>query len=103
MPVTVQQGSLGVQSIWKRLAGRLAETEEFAAHAVSLPEAAPGTARWHPARTRNEHSLVFRLDYGEFHMLLTGDMSAEGEKNLLALESVTYDEMYFGAKTGGPG
>ena len=31
-------------------------------------------------------------------MLLTGDMSAEGRENLLALESVTYDETYFGAR-----
>ena len=35
---------------------------------------------------RNEHSLVFRLDYDSFHMLLTGDMSAKGEEKLLRLE-----------------
>ena len=32
---------------------------------------------------RNEHSLVLRTDYGGFHMLLTGDMSGEGEKRLM--------------------
>lgn len=34
---------------------------------------------------RNEHSLVLQLDYGGFHMLLTGDMSANGEAQLLEL------------------
>lgn len=38
-------------------------------------------------RERNEHSLVLQVDYGGFHMLLTGDMSAEGEKCLLDLEN----------------
>lgn len=32
---------------------------------------------------RNEHSLVLRTDYGGFHMLLTGDMSGDGEKRLM--------------------
>lgn len=34
---------------------------------------------------RNEHSLVLRTDYDAFHMLLTGDMSGEGETRLLQL------------------
>ena len=29
---------------------------------------------------RNEESLVFRLTYGRFSMLLTGDMETSGEK-----------------------
>lgn len=36
-----------------------------------------------PPEDRNEHSLVLRADYGSFHMLLTGDMSGEGEAMLL--------------------
>ncbi len=34
---------------------------------------------------RNEHSLVFQVTYGDFHMLLTGDMSGKGEARLLRL------------------
>lgn len=37
-------------------------------------------------RDRNEHSLVLQVDYGDFHMLLTGDMSGEGERRLMELE-----------------
>lgn len=32
---------------------------------------------------RNEHSLVLQVDYGEFCMLLTGDMSGDGENRLM--------------------
>ena len=32
---------------------------------------------------RNDQSLVLRVDYQAFHMLLTGDMTAEGEQQLL--------------------
>lgn len=35
---------------------------------------------------RNEHSLVLQVNYNNFHMLLTGDMSGEGEKRLLSLD-----------------
>lgn len=92
-------GSLGVQSIWKRLGRQAGRNRKNLLHMQCLyPEAASGHSPLASSTDRNEHSLVFRLDYGEFHMLLTGDMSAEGEKNLLALESVTYDETHFGAR-----
>lgn len=92
-------GSLGVQSIWKRLGRQAGRNRKNLLHMQCLyPEAASGHSPLASGTDRNEHSLVFRLDYGEFHMLLTGDMSAEGEKNLLALESVTYDETHFGAR-----
>ncbi len=35
---------------------------------------------------RNEHSLALQVSYGDFHMLLTGDMSGKGEQRLLELE-----------------
>lgn len=38
-------------------------------------------------KDRNEHSLVLQVSYGNFHMLLTGDMSKEGEEKLLAMEA----------------
>ena len=92
-------GSLGVQFIWKRLSRQAGRNRKNLLHMQCLyPEAASGHSPLASGTDRNEHSLVFRLDYGEFHMLLTGDMSAEGEKNLLALESVTYDETHFGAR-----
>ena len=92
-------GSLGVQSIWKCLGRQAGRNRKNLLHMQCLyPEAASGHSPLASSTDRNEHSLVFRLDYGEFHMLLTGDMSAEGEKNLLALESVTYDETHFGAR-----
>lgn len=92
-------GSLGVQFIWKRLGRQAGRNRKNLLHMQCLyPEAASGHSPLASGTDRNEHSLVFRLDYGEFHMLLTGDMSAEGEKNLLALESVTYDETHFGAR-----
>ncbi len=36
-----------------------------------------------PREDRNEQSLVLRADYKAFHMLLTGDMSLEGEAAIL--------------------
>lgn len=35
------------------------------------------------ADDRNEHSLVLKVDYGNCHVLLTGDMSRKGEAHLL--------------------
>ncbi len=37
------------------------------------------------AEDRNEHSLVFCVDYGDFHMLLTGDMTERNEEEILKL------------------
>ena len=34
-------------------------------------------------RDRNDHSLVLRADYGNFHLLLTGDMTLQGEQEIL--------------------
>lgn len=39
---------------------------------------------------RNEHSLVLRVDYQNFHMLLTGDMTTEGEADVIHLFPETY-------------
>ncbi len=50
------------------------------------PEKPDSGGAWRPAEDRNEHSLVLRVDYGDFHMLLTGDMSREGEARLMELE-----------------
>lgn len=36
------------------------------------------------AADRNEQSMVLKVDYGGFHLLLTGDMSENGERALLA-------------------
>ncbi len=47
-----------------------------------------------PAADRNEHSLVLQLDYGVFHMLLTGDMSAEGEQGLMELAGENEDRLF---------
>lgn len=37
----------------------------------------------HIAADRNEQSMVLKVDYGAFHLLLTGDMSETGERSLL--------------------
>ncbi len=34
---------------------------------------------------RNEHSLVLKVDYGDFHMLLTGDMTEKNEEEILSV------------------
>ena len=39
-----------------------------------------------PLADRNEHSLVLQVDYEDFHMLLTGDMSGGGERHMIELE-----------------
>jgi competence protein ComEC len=45
-------------------------------------QSADGT--WQPLTSeRNDHSLVITASYGNFRMLLTGDMSAEGEQELV--------------------
>lgn len=41
------------------------------------------------AADRNEQSMVLKVDYGEFHLLLTGDMSENGERMLLEDEKMT--------------
>lgn len=47
----------------------------------------------HVETDRNEHSLVFLLDYRAFHMMLTGDMSAKGEEELIRLEKHEAEDM----------
>lgn len=46
-----------------------------------------------PAGDRNEQSLVLKADYGGFHMLLTGDMSEEGEARILMQMGNTGDSL----------
>lgn len=79
----VQQGG---EVLW--IARGYEESREAGLHLTCLyPESASGRGQSVSGTDRNEHSLVFCLDYGVFHMLLTGDMSADGEKKLIALES----------------
>ncbi len=47
----------------------------------------PGDSGGHPDADENEHSLVIRLDYGGFSMLMGGDMTVNGENAILADES----------------
>jgi competence protein ComEC len=48
----------------------------------SAVQSADGT--WQPLTSeRNDHSLVITASYGNFRVLLTGDMSAEGEQELV--------------------
>ncbi len=35
---------------------------------------------------RNDHSLVLQVNYGDFHMILTGDMSGDGERRMMEQE-----------------
>ncbi len=58
--------------IWNRLSGKRNDAWN----------ACPRTAETEFA-DRNEESLVFRLTYGRFSMLLTGDMETSGEETLL--------------------
>ncbi len=79
----VQQGG---EVLW--IARGYEESRDAGLHLTCLyPESASGRGQSASGTDRNEHSLVFCLDYGVFHMLLTGDMSADGEKKLIALES----------------
>ena len=79
----VQQGG---EVLW--IARGYEESRDAGLHLTCLyPESASERGQSASGTDRNEHSLVFCLDYGVFHMLLTGDMSADGEKKLIALES----------------
>ncbi len=90
-------GSTGVQAIWERLGRRTGGAGENLLRLQCLyPESVSGHSTPASSTDRNEHSLVFRLDYGEFHMLLTGDMSADGEADLVRLESGTEGKVPIG-------
>lgn len=56
---------------------------EGSSHTVYPAGEKSGAARRPEEEDRNEHSLVLKVDYGSFHMLLTGDMSCQGEEELL--------------------
>jgi competence protein ComEC len=49
---------------------------------VRLDVLGPAAPARPPSRTRNDDSLVVRLSFGAFRMLLTGDVEAEGERVL---------------------
>jgi competence protein ComEC len=74
----------GADVIW------FATGDELAVGNLRLNCIYPGNAvqsadgMWQPLTSeRNDHSLVITASYGNFRMLLTGDMSAEGEQELL--------------------
>ncbi|PIE79701.1 MAG: DNA internalization-related competence protein ComEC/Rec2 [Chloroflexi bacterium] len=52
---------------------------------------------------RNENSVSFRLTYGDFSLLLTGDVEEEGEQTMLAqsypLQSLVFKAGHHGSKT----
>jgi competence protein ComEC len=79
----------GADVIW------FATGDELAVGNLRLNCIYPGNAvqsadgMWQPLTSeRNDHSLVITASYGNFRMLLTGDMSAEGEQELVKQLSV---------------
>lgn len=61
------------------------EGERLTAEGISMVCLSHGNERKNT--DRNEQSLVIQLEYGSFGLLLTGDMSREGELELLAKNS----------------
>lgn len=59
------------------------ENDSLQAGALTVKCLYPQSAIIFGERDRNEHSLVLQVDYGDFCMLLTGDMSGDGENRLM--------------------
>lgn len=68
------------------------EGESIRAGAMSLSCIYHGDQR--KKRDRNEHSLLLELDYEGVLMLLTGDMSSEGEKDVLKKQGEAVKDIF---------
>lgn len=66
---------------------------------VGLRVLGPAPARVPLARVRNEDSLVIEVRFGEVHMLLTGDVTAEVERGLRLARALVLKVPHHGSRT----
>lgn len=76
---------------------------EFADN-INLKFLAPASKNGFPEKDLNNNSLVFKLQYGEFSMLFTGDIEAKTENDLVSrygkkLQSTVLKVAHHGSST----
>ena len=76
---------------------------EFADN-INLKFLAPASKNGFPEKDLNNNSLVFKLQYGEFSMLFTGDIEAKTENDLVSrygkkLQSIVLKVAHHGSST----